>query len=126
MNGAVSLTRGTRHDRHTSIQQIFPCHVQIGMSVSEDSRKQTLQTSIDFVEGLLEPGSGFLIDLANRILQRRQSPLQIFILFVQIDFPFRLRLVFINCSQINRAQALYAITQFFQGLLALCLSQRVG
>ena len=102
---------GTRHDRHTGIQQIFPCHVQIGMSASEDSRKETLQPPL-----ILSKVSLNRVRVSLSILRiafcRVPEPLQIFILFVEIDFPFRLRLVFVNRSQINRAQALYAVPSF--------------
>ena len=121
MDGAVTLARRSRHDSHTSIQQILTGHIQIGMTPTEYPGEQALQAAINLVEGLFEAGSRFFVDLPDRILQRRQRSFQIVVLLIEINLALGLGLILVDCSQIDRTEALDPIAEFFQRSFTLLL-----
>ena len=74
-------------------------------------REQLLKLTIDQVKGFFKAGSGFDIDLTNRLQERVERFLQIFILKIQILLPFRLHFVFFDSRKIDRTQSLNSVFQ---------------
>ena len=72
VNGAVALARGARHYGDSGRQQIIPGQVEVGLAAAKEFREQVLEALVHLVVGFLESISRFAVDLADRILERRQ------------------------------------------------------
>ena len=84
VDAGITLAGRPRHDADTRIQQILTGHLKVGMTATEEFREQLLELVVDLVEGLLEAGAGFDVDLANRVFQGFEGLFEVFVLGVEV------------------------------------------
>ena len=82
MDSAVSLAWWPRHDGDPCVEQVFACHIKIGVSSTEYSWEKRLQAGVDFIKGFFETCTRLLIDFLNGILQSSQCTFEVFILLI--------------------------------------------
>ena len=73
MDVAVFLAWRPGHDSDAGLQKILLSHLQASVTAAEQQGKVFLQVVVQLVKGLLEPGPGFLVDLAHGPFQGLQG-----------------------------------------------------
>src|SRR5271155_2772607 len=105
-DGAVALSRRTRHDGHAGRRPLLARELEVGMAAAEQAREFLLEACIDLLEGILEACAGLAIDLAHGRLQGLQRVGQILALPVEVFLALGLLLELADGREIHLAQAL--------------------
>ena len=104
MNCCVFLARWLCHHLHTRIQNLFARHHQLGITTAKQDREQFAEMMVNLVEGVLQQVTCFLVDLADRVLQRRDRFDQVSILRIKEILALRSLRQFIQRCKVDRTQ----------------------
>ncbi|KGD44404.1 hypothetical protein DO72_5716 [Burkholderia pseudomallei] len=77
VNRRVLLAGRLRHHLHAGVENLVARHDELRLPAAEQAREQIAEMAVHFVEGRLQERARFLVDLADRVLERLDRVRQI-------------------------------------------------